>query len=219
MSTTIVSLLYPTLKAAHLVGLIPCSRLRGTDRLQRSHVFFLLNRAFSLIFLYPMAIYYMFIKIFDIDSVGTKSGVIFFVCFMLSSLTMITFLVIYSWYFTAKSCPLVTKIFKAFILSKKIVELELQKWKRALHVYQISGLVISLSICMTLTTGFSIFGQSNWRIQVFLNFIRLQMYVIEQLIVTCSILFAIFYREFCKNLCSHYSSKGLKTVSICLKRF
>lgn len=197
MSSAVGNCLYPTLKAAQLLGLLPCTNLRDKGHFRPSKYLIVFTRALFLFLLAPLTSYAVIRDNFKPKNEFGENFV-FKICFAASSVFYICFQSFCCWKIIGKSCSFLTQCISTFRVVELLPGVKFDRcYKRALELYQVLGLLVAFSLCMKIFLSFLVIGEAR-DLQVLLNFIRMQMYVVEQLIVILSLVFAMCYQQLSK---------------------
>lgn len=197
MSSSIGNCLYPTLKAARLLGLLPCTNLQDKGRFQSSKYLSVATRIFSLFLLAPFTTICILRNHFKPKSeIGDSS--VFRICFGVSSVLYVCFQSLVCWNFIGNICLNLTQSFSGFRSVEQIAGVKFDvRLKFTIQLYQVLGILVAFVLCVKFFLSFLTNGEA-WELQVLINFTRLQMYVVEQLIVTLSLVFAMCYQQLSK---------------------
>jgi hypothetical protein len=201
-------LLFPTLKVAQFLGLLPCCRLQ-TNRLRHSKSLCTATSFLFIVLFVPAGIYYLLESIFKPASDSPVGSGAILVCVIFSNVISIIFPVIYCWHFISNSCSVLSKATSAILFAEKQTGARMLKFQLLILTYQCVGLVASFSMCLTFVIRFSV--GTNWQMQFVLNFTRMQIYTIEQTINVLNFIFAIYFQQISNGLkCRSKKSPKIK---------
>jgi hypothetical protein len=189
--------LFPTLKVAQLLGLLPCHQLRN-NRLRHSKC---LSTAFNILFILvivPAGFYYLSESATKPASESPVGSGVILVCVTFSNILSIMFPVIYCWHFISNSCAVLSKAMSAFVFTEKQMGATLLKFRWLILTYQCVGLFVSFSLCLNSAIRLSM--ETNWQIQFVLNFTRMQIYTVEQCINLLNFIFTVYFRQISNSL-------------------
>jgi hypothetical protein len=200
-------LLFPTLKVAQFLGLLPCHQLQ-TDHLRHSKGLCTATIILFIVLFVPSGLYYL------LDSVSkpaseNPSGAIL-VCVIFSNIISIMFPVIYGWHFILNSCALFSRATSAFLFAGKQTGARMLKFRPLILTFQCVGLVASFSMCLTFVIRFSV--GTNWQMQFVLNLSRMQIFTVEQCINALNFIFAFYFRQISNGLKSE--SKKIPKIKV-----
>lgn len=183
-------LLFPVLKVAQFVGLLPCLKMRKNNRrLRHSKKLAIACSSFFILVFSPYGIYYEIEKLLN-PSVKILGGILKY-CVNFSSAITIMFPIIYCWHFISNSCAVLSKVMAAFAFAENQIGARLFKFRLRISAYQCVGLFAGFTLCLTFAICFSTL--STWQIQFILNFTRMQFYVIEMCINVLNFIFSIYF--------------------------
>jgi hypothetical protein len=190
-------LLFPTLKVAQFLGLLPCHQLRN-NRLLHSKV---LSTVFNFLFIFvfaPVGYYFLIKSASRPASQNPVGSSVLLVCVTFSHIVGITFLVAYCWHFISNSCAVLSKAMSVFVFVEKKTGARQQNFRLLILTYQCVGLFASFSLCLNFVIRFSM--GTNWQIQTVINFTRMQIYTVEQCVNVLNFIFANHFRQVSNSL-------------------
>jgi hypothetical protein len=204
-------LLFPTLRVAQFMGLLPCHRLK-TNQLRHSRG---LSAAFTILFtciFAPVGIYYLLKSASRPAAQNPVGSSVLLVCVTFSHIISITFLIIYCWHFISNSSAVLSKAMSAFVfVENKTGAKILHRFRSLILTYQCVGLFAGFSLCLNFVIRFSM--GTNWQIQFVINFTRMQIYTIEQTINALNFIFAIYFRQISNSLkCRSHKCSKIKVL-------
>jgi len=138
------------------------------------------------------------------------------ICFGISSVLYVCFQLLVCWNFIRKICSNLIQSFASFRFVEQLMGVKFDvRLKFAIKFYQVLGILVAFAFCVKFFISFLTTGQA-WDLQLLINFTRMQMYVVEQLIVTMSLLFAMCYQQLTKCV-ANFVIKTQPQVSISFK--
>jgi hypothetical protein len=192
MTSNVTAMLFPILKVAQFLGLLPCHQVRNDQLLHSKRLTTVLNFFFTLV-LAPAGVYYLFLSASRPVSETPVGSSILLACVTFSHTVSISFLVIYRWHFVSNSCAVLSKAMSVFVFAEKETSEGLLKFRLLILVYQYVGLLASFSLCLAFVIRFSM--ATNWQIQLVINFTRMQIFTIELCINMLNYIFIIFFQR------------------------
>lgn len=207
MKSKFYVLLFPILKVAQFLGLLPCQQLRN-EQLRHSKG---LSTAFKFLLILvfaPAGYYYLFLNASRPASQTPVGSSVLLVCVTFSHTISISFQVIYCWHFISNSCAVLSKAMSVFTFVEKRTGAILLKFRPQFLAYQCIGLFTSFSLCLSFVIRFSV--GTNWQIQFVVNFTRMQIYTLELCINVLNFIFAIYFRQI-SNILKHRANQIYNT--------
>lgn len=215
MGVTAFALLRPVLLVARFVGLFPCSTLDQKGRFRQSKLLCFASLSIVVFFYVPYSAYFLYIK-FALDGIFEKAvGNIFSYCILFITLVHLAFACLYSWYFVTKSCQMLAKLFSGVGAAEKILGRHEKEFSTQwIWAYQVCAFTWEIALCVSLFIAFLTKGGSDWKLQILFNTTRLQICVIEQLIVAVNLVLALKYQQIRQNLDQYYLREKYNRVII-----
>jgi 7tm Chemosensory receptor len=216
MCVTAFELLRPALLVARFVGLFPCSTLDKKGRFRHSNPIFYASLSIVFCFFVPYTAYFLYQK-FGLGEIFEESlGNIFSYCILFITLVHLGYGSLYSWHFVTKSCRMLRTLYNGVCAAEKILGRHKKGFRTQwIWAYQICAFTWEIVLCVFLFITFSTKGGSDWKLQLFFNITRMQIFVIEQLIVVVNVVLALKYQQVRQNLEEFHLREKYKKV-ICM---
>jgi hypothetical protein len=213
MSVTAFAMLRPALLVARFLGLFPCSTFDKNGHFRLSKPICYASLSIVVCFFVPYSAYFLYLK-FALDEILEAAvGNIFSYCILFISLVHLAYGSLYSWHFVTTSCRMLTTLFSGIRAAEKILGRHEKGFRTQwIWAYQVCAFTWEIALCVYLFITFSTKGGSDWKLQLFFNTTRMQIFVIEQLIVVVNVILALKYQQIRQNLDQFHLREKYKKV-------